>query len=326
MYIPEETNEEVEDVLEDVEVDEEEADVEETEGEPADEDGGQGDPQDLADAFERLRQVDAEDAAGDVEDAGYGEGGEEEAGDIDGGDEDEGLDLAADDDGYGADGGSAVGYDAAQYQAARKNIAIEVNRFAVSQARAQFSKDGIRKFTMDDVYERQQDGRVIYRNPDDPNRPFASRMEAQQWIDSFNKQYDDALMQTAASIRNESAKLIAPSMRLLEFAPTYDAMADEVRELFDDIIEDYEVKNAKGEVVGYRCDLNRMAAKAERLAAKYNNTPRKQKSSANIGKRKAQRKPSLDMKARGSAIGSGSDREPQTMEEAMMLLRKQNRR
>ena len=82
---------------------------------------------------------------------------------------------------------------------------------------------------MNDLYERTSDGRVIYHNPDDPNRPFSSRMEAQSWIDSFNGQVRNELKRRALEIRNEDAGSILPSLRLMDFAPSYDAMDDAVR-------------------------------------------------------------------------------------------------
>lgn len=331
MYIPEKDEDTK---LDDIDVEETEADEEDVDTDEEDEDGDEGDedsedesddedePGDLADAFSRLRSVDAEDAEGDVEGGdGADDDGEEETDDADA----EG-DLAADDGGYDADGGSTVYPDATQYQASQQAIVDQLNRQAVAQARQQFQKDGIREFTMDDVYERTQDGRVIYHNPDDPNRPFSSRMEAQQWIDSFNKQVQTALIQTATQIRDKNAKAAMPAIRLLQFAPVYDVMDPAIREVFDDLISDYEIKNRAGKVVGYSCDLEKMAMKASRLAKKYNNNPRKRSTNAKMGKQKARKSPALDAKSRGSSRSTKTDDEPQTMEEAMKRLNEINRR
>lgn len=331
MYIPEE-NEDTK--LDDIDVEETEADEEDIDVEEDDEDGDEEDndsedesdsedePGDLADAFGRLRSMDAEDAEGDVEGGdGADDDGEEETDDANAED-----DLAANDEGYVDDRGSTELSNASQYVASQQAIIDQLNRQAVAQARQQFQKDGIREFTMDDVYERTQDGRVIYHNPDDPNRPFSSRMEAQQWIDSFNKQVQTALIQTATQIRDKNAKAAMPALRLLQFAPVYDVMDPAIREVFDDLISDYEVKNRAGKVVGYNCDLEKMAMKASRLAKKYNNSPRKQSANAKMGKQKARKSPALDTKSRGSSRNSKRDDEPQTMEEAMKRLNEINRR
>ena len=327
MYIPDD-DVKLDDVnIEEPEVDEEEdatdgddEAVESDDEETEEESDNEADPEDLASAFARLREVDAGDAEADV-DGGDGADGEAEEGDDVADAED---DTALDDDGYDTDGGLAELPDTAQYQASQQAIVDQLNRNAVAQARQQFQKDGIREFTMDDIYERQQDGRVVYRNPDDPNRPFANRMEAQQWIDSFNKQVQSALIKTATEIRDKNAKAAMPALRLLQFAPVYDVMDPAIREVFDDLIEDYEVKNRAGKVVGYSCDLEKMAMKAARLAKKYNNSPRKAKVNGKVRKSGPQKSPALDARSHGTAAASKDDSEPQTMEEAMKRLRKIN--
>ena len=329
MYIPEEDEDtKLDDIdTEETEVDEEDVDVEDEDDDDEtddseDESDDQDEPDDLADAFSRLRQMDEDDAEGDVE---GGEGADDDV-DDETDDADAEDDLATDDGGYDVDGGSAGYPDAAQYQASQQAIVDQLNRQAIAQARQQFQKDGIREFTMDDIYERTSDGRVVYHNPDDPNRPFSSRMEAQQWIDSFNKQVQSALIQTATQIRDKNAKAAMPALRLLQFAPVYDVMDPAIREVFDDLISDYEVKNRGGKVVGYSCDLEKMAMKAARLAKKYNNSPRKASSNAKMRKQKARKSPALDMKGKGSARNSKANDEPQTMEEAMKRLNEINRR
>ena len=326
MYIPDD-DVKLDDVnIEEPEVDEEEDAtdgdeevVESDDGETEEEPGDEADPEDLASAFARLREVDADDAEADVD---GGDGADDEAEEDDVADAE--GDTALDDGGYDADGGLAELPDTAQYQASQQAIVDQLNRNAVAQARQQFQKDGIREFTMDDIYDRQQDGRVIYRNPDDPNRPFANRMEAQQWIDSFNKQVQSALIKTATEIRDKNAKAAMPALRLLQFAPVYDVMDPAIREVFDDLIEDYEVKNRAGKVVGYSCDLEKMAMKAARLAKKYNNSPRKTKVNGKVRKSGPQKSPALDTRSHGTAAGSKGDSEPQTMEEAMKRLREIN--
>lgn len=326
MYIPEDDDVKLDDMnLEDTEEDEEEVgaeDVMESDEEASeDEADDEADPSDLAEAFDRMRQMDAGSPEGDV-DGGDGAEDDEDA-EADDADAEDGLALDAG--GDDADGGPAVYPDATEYVASQQAIIDQLNRSAVAQARQQFKKDGIREFTMDDVYERQQDGRVVYRNPDDPSRPFANRMEAQQWIDSFNKQVQTALVQTATQIRDRNAKAAMPALRLLQFAPVYDVMDPAIREVFDDLISDYEVKNHAGKVVGYSCDLERMAMKASRLAKKYNNSPRSGGNNGKVRKSGPQKSPALDAKTHGTASGSKGDGEPRTMEEAMKRLREMNR-
>lgn len=312
-------------------IEDEEEQYEDT-GEEAESDGAreepgvadQDEPADLADAFARVAKMDAEDADSDVGDGIDDEVDAEESEPVEGDDEDDGVDLAAYDDGYTDDRGSSEQYPAVDYQASQQAIVNQLNSSAVAQARKKFQEDGIREFTMNDIYERMQDGRVVYRNPDDPNRPFANRMEAQQWIDSFNKQVQEELVRTATEIRNKNAKAVMPALKLLQFAPTYDAMDPKVKEVFDDLIEDYEVKNRAGKVVGYNCNLDRMAQKAERLASKYTHTSHKAGSSGKVRKSGPQKSPALDARSHGSsATGRRGDGEVKTMEDAFRELRRQ---
>ena len=286
----------------------------------------QAEPEDLADAFARVAKMDAADPEDAMGDGGSGEGDSGEPGDryAEKMDDAEGDDDAVDDGGYDDDRGSSEQYPAVDYQASQQAIVSQLNNSAIAQARKKFQDDGIREFTMNDIYERTQDGRVVYRNPDDPSRPFANRMEAQQWIDSFNKQVQEELIRTATEIRDKNAKAAMPALRLLQFAPTYDAMDPKVKEVFDDLIEDYEMKNRAGKVVGYSCDLNRMAQKAERLASKYTYTSHKAGSSGKVRKSGPRKSPALDARSHGSAsTGKPGDGEVKTMEDAFRKLRQQ---
>lgn len=329
MYIPEENVE----IPEDVDIDETEVD-EETDEEEADEDAeeeaeeadDQDEPVDLASAFERLRQVDTEDTADPLGDGGNE--GDEDADDAgDGGEDEDAGDYgeSADDGGYSDDRGSSDAYDSTQYQLASQSIVNSVNQLAIARARQQFEKEGIREFNMGDLYERTQDGRVVYRNPDDPNRPFSNRMEAQQWIDSFNKQVQQSLVEEAKKHRKEALKSAAPMLRLMEFAPVYDQMDPDARAVLDDLIEDYEVKLTNGKVIGYNCDLNKMAAKAYKLAEKYNHTSHSQKKKSTMKKSGAQKRPAVDIRSSGSSRTGSMDSEPQTMEQAFARLREINK-
>lgn len=328
MYIPEENVEIPEDVdIDETEVDEEtDEEADEDAEEEAEEADDQAEPVDLASAFDHLRQMDAEDSSDAVGDDGDGGDGEDdEPGDGDEDDDAEDYGESPDDEGYADDRGPSDAYDPAQYQLASQGIVNSVNQLAIARARQQFEKEGIREFNMGDLYERTQDGRVVYRNPDDPNRPFSNRMEAQQWIDSFNRQVQQSLVEEAKKHRKEALKSAAPMLRLMEFAPVYDQMEPNVRAIMDDLIEDYEVKVSNGKVIGYSCDLNKMAAKAYKLAEKYNHTSHSQKKKGTMKKSGTQKRPAVDIRSSGSSRTGSMDSEPQTMEQAFERLRQINK-
>lgn len=309
---------------EDIEIDDEDAELddeeesEEEDEEEEDEDETDG-PEDLAAAFRRVQGMDKEDPEDSMGDRG--EDVEGYSNDQGGEDDSETNDGDADD-----DRGSSALPGEIDYVAVKRGIIENLNKSSIARAINEFKDAGIREFQMKDVYERTSDGRVIYHNPDDPNRPFSSRMEAQSWIDSFNVQVRTELKRRALEIRNESANAVMPSLRIMDFAPSYDAMDDSVREMFDDLIEGYEVLDSNGNVVGYNCDLDKMAAKAERMASRFSR-PKSSKRSARATRpdNAGTRQPSLDMRSHGSGGNGKMKREPQTLEEAMLRLRQQNK-
>lgn len=319
MYIPSNDDEENLDGIEteDIEIDEEDVEIDdEEEPEEQEEEEESDGPEDLAAAFKRVQGMDKEDPEDPMDDRG-----EDAEGD---GDDPEGEEDPDPEDGdVDGDRGSSALPGEVDYVAVKRGIIENLNKSSIAKAVQEFKEAGIREFQMKDVYERTSDGRVVYHNPDDPNRPFSSRMEAQSWIDSFNGQVRAELKRRAMEIRNEDAKTVMPSLKLMDFAPSYDAMDDSVREMFDDLIEGYEVLDSNGRVVGYNCDLDKMAAKAERMASRFSQPkPAKRKAKAAEGDA---RQPSVDMRSHGSGGNGKMKREPQTLEEAMLRLRQQNR-
>ena len=302
---------------------EETDDVEEVE-DPDGEDAGEGDveePEDLAAAFAAVQRAGKGEPAGDLD--GVGDRGD--PGDNDAPVDDEPYE-AVEDDRQDSDGGPGDAYSGASYQAISQQLSHEASQVAMRQAVSEMRKQGIRPFTMNDLYERdERAGRVIYHNPDDKSRPFASRMEAQQWIDSFNSQLMEETKRRAQEIYRDVNKAIMPSRRLLAFAPKYDSMSADVREVFDDLIEGYEITNAGGEVIGYSCDLDKAMVRAERMAAKYASKSRQPK--AQRARRQPSEQPATDMRSHGTKLseGRGVPDEPKTLEEAFRIMREQRK-
>lgn len=285
-------------------------------GEPDGEDDDEGgeEPEDLASAFAALQRSRQEDADGDLGDG-------EDADDDDSDDDDEEYE-ALEDDGQDPDGGPGDAYSGADLQAVEQQLTQQVSQLAVRQAAAEFQKEGIRPVTMNDLYRRDEStGRVVYQNPDDPTRPFSNRMEAQQWIDSFNSQLRQEIQTKARSINRELQKQVAPTRNLIRFVPRYEGMSQEAQEILDDLIEGSEVRNARGEVVGYTCDLDSMANRAERMAAKYSRGKRRSDEA-----KQQQRRPATDMRSHGSSSEPRKlDREPRDINEAWQIMREKRR-
>lgn len=310
-------------VLEDEDVDEvdETEEVEDSDaGEVGDVDGDEGgeEPEDLASAFAALQRSRQEDADGDLE--GAGDGGD--PGDDDAADDDDEEDEALEDDRQDPDGGPGDAYAGADLQAVEQQLTQQVSQLAIRQAAAEFQQEGIRPITMNDLYRRdEKTGRVVYQNPDDPSRPFSSRMEAQQWIDSFNSQLRQEVQAKARELNRELQKQVAPTRNLIRFVPRYQGMSQDAQEILDDLIEGSEVRNARGEVVGYTCDLDAMANRAERMASKYSRGGGSGKTRA-----KQQRRPATDMRSHGSASEPRKlDREPRDINEAFQIMRERRK-
>ena len=279
-------------------------------------------PDDLASAFAALQRSRQSDADRDLEGTDDGV----DPGDDDAADDDDEEDEALEDDRQDPDGGPGDDYEGADYQALQDQLTSEIQHAAMQQAVAEYQRDGVRPITMNDLYQRDQaTGRVTYINPDDRSRPFSSRMEAQQWIDSFNSQLRQEIQTRARAVSRELSKQMAPARRLLAFAPTFDAMDAQTREVFDDLVEGFEVRNQQGEVVGYTCDLNRMAKRARRMAEKYG---RRGGGTAKARTEKPERRtPPEDLRSHGSAAArrKDSNREPRDLNEAFEIMRERRR-
>lgn len=320
------------DLIEEVEDTEEtpDQDVEEEEDvtEEEDADAGGDEPEDLAAALRAVQQADKAAAADPLEGAqgsdGDGDGEGEPEGEAD---DFEGSEDLPDDESDEDAGGPGAPYGEPDYQSAGKQLLSQVTQYAIDAATKEFRDKNIREMSMSDIFERTQDGRVVYHNPDDRSRPFSSRMEAQAWLDSFNGQVRSELVKRAKAIRNGMARQIEPTMNLLRFAPSYDAMSQEEQEIFDDLVSGYEIRNDKSKVIGYSCDLDRSAKKAKAIAAKY--ASRKAKSAPTAKKEAGpQRKPSIDMGSHGTPRSSkvSSNEEPETIEEAMKIYMREHRK
>lgn len=264
-------------------------------------------PSDLADAFARYREAQRE-GAEEAADEG-GDNAEEEEDE----DPDEDSEDYLPDDGDGGDSEIAEVGDDIDATAALTNFVQDIQRQAIEAARQDFSRQGIRQFSVRDLYSKDDRGRAVYQNPDDPDRPFANRMEAQSWVNSINEQIQQEMVQVAQKHQEALLKSNAPSIRLLQFYPTYRSMDPVQREVLDDLIEDYEIKK-NGKVVGYSCDLDRMARTAARMAK------RRQDSKPRRGRpKKRDDGPSLDMRTKNSSTRKKERKEPRDLSEAMQM-------
>ena len=177
--------------------------------------------------------------------------------------------------------------------------------------------------SIQDIYRRDEDGTVHFDNPDDPHREFNSRAEAQAWIESMNKEINRAFNEETRKRTQELYQQAAPAIMLLEFAPTYDAMDENIKAVFNDLVEPYSVTNASGEIIGFSCNLNQMAVQARNIAARFNYSGEQQQGKQEekaAQKASKDQEPALDIKT-GSGVAT-TEEEPKNIEEAMAMLNK----
>lgn len=225
--------------------------------------------------------------------------------------------AGAEPDGY-ADSSQSV-----DYSAFARGMVEEITKAAAQQATDYFKEQGIEKFNVNMLYQRDEHtGEVTFQNPDNPNRPFNSRQEAQAWCDAINNDIDNEWRRTATEKRNEILGQAMPAMRLLQFAPTFNAMSPAEQDVFDTLIEPYAVQNDYGQTIGYNCDLDAFATQARKIAGKYG---------AQMQQMQQQQQPpaqptgpAVDMKSSSSnAQPTQEITDPKDLSEAMKMLKQQ---
>ena len=285
-------------------------------------------PVDLAQAFKMLNKNDGEAAAEPVGQAESSEPNGSE--DVPGGSESAGepgfatpeqQPTAGGYDGAPTAGGSSDGIQAIDFDSRRQDILRGIQQQALSDVRREFKNNGIEYCTIESLYQRDENsGRVTFKNPDDPRNPFNSRAEAQAWVEAFNKQIDTRFRQEVNKKQQELVGDSAPTLRLISFAPKYQAMSQAEKEIMDDLIEGYGVRNRQGQIIGYNVDLDAVAAQAKRIA--------KRMKPAEAPAQQTQPQPAASGPAMDMPTGSGTSndmKEPKTIGEALKMFDAQQR-
>lgn len=287
-------------------------------------------PQDIAAAFQILKRKREEGADDPM-------GGEEAGGDEDPDEEEPETTPEPEtepDDGDDADGGAAGGYpddgeqlpQAIDYGRISKSLVNEINKEAAQSANRIFASKGIKKFSIGDLYERnEKTGVVRFQNPDDPSRPFESRAEAQSWVEAMNKQIDAEWRNVAVQEQQRIAKDAAPRLRLMQFAPKFEKMSKDMQELFDDVIEGYEVRDPEGRVVGYSCDLDAAYKQAKKIKSMIDKrAPQGNEEGQGSSQVSKSGRPATDM--RTGKVEKQEAKEPTSLEEAMKMYNAQKKK
>lgn len=187
---------------------------------------------------------------------------------------------------------------------------------------SQMKEHGYRTIDLSELYEQdERTGRVTFRNPDDPERPFASRVEAQQFVDTFNSQIEREIQRRNVDNFQDLVQENQDVINLIAFNPTYEAMDETVRMYFEALIEPYQQTRPDGTIVFPGVDFQQMARQAQNIAllnARAQGQQQAQKQ-AQAAPASAQSKgPALDLKGTGST--KADNPEPRNIGEALKMI------
>ena len=247
----------------------------------------------------------------------------EHEGSTGGSDTDTGEDLGENDD-SGADLFDITEEEVEEF---RTQLTESIRNRAVDDMAQEFIKRGIRNtngklgatINDADICKRDEDGVPRFYNPETGHEFTGDnpRRQAQEWVEDYNKELAAAFNQAC---ENYSARLMEdeqPQIAVMEFASTYSSLDPIRQQMLDAVIEDYEITNDAGNVVGYSCDLDTALAAVNRQVSviqewgKANSAKQEEEEVKPSG-------PALDMKNSAGAVGKQGDRPNfNSIEEAM---------
>jgi len=298
-------------------------------------------PIDMASAFKILNQANREAANAGMEQQQGSESAEGGPGDGAGEpqvQDDNGIDagsVGSVGSGDGAsDDGSPDGIEAIDFNAYKQDLLRNIQRNAANQVRREFEEQNIGYYSPAELTVRdEQTGQVRFRNPDvqderDPNYYFKSRYELQQYCDAWNKGVDFEYRKAVNEKQRMLLQQEAPRAALIDFIPKFQAMDPATQAVFDALLEGHEVTDANGKTVGFKVNLDAVAAQAARIAKSFGGgvqnvqqQPAQQDSGGNPVP--AASGPAMDIKAGNGQ--SEDEKEPTNIGEALKMFDKKNR-
>lgn len=170
-----------------------------------------------------------------------------------------------------------------------------------------------------DICKRDNQGVPRFYNPDN-GREFTGdnpRRQAQEWCDDYNKQLADAFNKSCQGVIDDMIAKRQPEVEVMKFSSTYNSL-DPVRQMMlDNIIEDYELTDNSGNVIGYSCDLNKALAQVDRQVASI------RQYASSRGTAAPATGPALDMPTGNSTVRNGEGVAPKSLAEALEFQQNQ---
>lgn len=192
------------------------------------------------------------------------------------------------------------------YQGQARQAAIDTVVEAYKKQGVRCTPDGKLGASLNDpdIAKKDADGTIRYYNPE-TGREFTGpnpRKDAREWCDEYNKELADQFNAACAKVEQQKMKEYEPAINVLKFAPKYDALDDMRRGLLDDILEDYEIKDKDGSLIGYSCDLDAALRAVDRQVARIKSyAPAEPKPATG---------PEVDMKKGSSKGNSDPEKKP----------------
>lgn len=156
----------------------------------------------------------------------------------------------------------------------RQHFDNDIRERTIRDVAAAYVKQGVRNnngmlganINDPDIMQRDDDGLPHFYNPE-TGREFRGdnpRRQAQEWVDDYNRDLAEKFNKTCAEYEKRLREQNGGRLAVMEFAPKYKAL-DKVRQsMFDAVVEDYEITDSNGNVIGYSCDLNKALAAVNR--------------------------------------------------------------
>lgn len=139
------------------------------------------------------------------------------------------------------------------------------------------------------------------------------RAKCQELVDDYNSSLAAAFNEACSQYEAYLRKQEEPQLAVKKFAPKYEKLDPIRRGMLDNVIEDYEIKDKEGNVVGYSCDLDKQLALVDKQIAMIQNYAKQNQQA----QPKPAAEPVLDMKTSSGAVPNGSDAPITSLAEAM---------
>jgi len=232
----------------------------------------------------------------------------------------------------GSLGGSTTLVEPVDYSPAKQEVLKNIQNRAVDEVRKELKEQQIDLWSITDIRIEEKDrdgnptGRILYRNPDDPDHPFSNRADAQAYITSINDEIQNLFRRRVNEKQQELLQQSLPTLQMMDFAPTYQGMSQIEKDVFDDLVAPYAINDGQGNIIGFNVNLDSVANTAKQVAKRFaSQQPAAQQPAQNQEQTKQQgSRPAMDIKS-GNGV-SPDEEEPKTIGEALKRVDEANRK